>query len=205
MTQELSSQALLDVMRHRRSIRRFEDRPVPDALLEHLLEAARWAPSAHNRQPWRFVVIRSARQRRLLADRMAAQLAADLRASGVPEDAIAADTGRSQRRIVGAPLALIVGLSMQDMDLYPDERRQAHEHTMAVQSAAMAAQNILLVAHAVGLGACWLCAPLFCPDVVVETLALPADLEPQGLIILGYPAETPDRSRQPIESRVIVR
>ena len=60
---------------------------------------------------------------------------------------------------------------------------------MAIQSVALAAQNLLLTAHAAGLGACWRCAPLFCPDTVRETLSLPSDWEPQALITIGYPAE----------------
>jgi F420 biosynthesis protein FbiB-like protein len=88
------------------------------------------------------------------------------------------------------------------MDDYPDARRRGHEMTMAVQSAAMAGQNLLLAAHALGLGACWLCAPLFCPDVVTATLALPPDWQPQGLITVGYPAETKTKTRAPLETRV---
>ncbi len=64
---------------------------------------------------------------------------------------------------------------------------------MAVQSVALAAQNMLLMAHAEGLGACWMCAPLFCPDVVRAALALPADWEAQALLTLGYPAEAADQ------------
>ena len=77
------------------------------------------------------------------------------------------------------------------------------EHTMAVQGTAMAAQNLLLAAHAAGLGACWMCAPLFCPDAVVAELALPADWEPQGIVTLGHPAESgkPFR-RRPISESV---
>jgi len=59
---------------------------------------------------------------------------------------------------------------------------------MAVQSAAMAGQNLMLAAHAAGLAACWMCAPLFCPEVAREALGLPADWQPQGLITLGYAA-----------------
>ena len=67
----------------------------------------------------------------------------------------------------------------------------------------MAAQNLLLLAHAEGLGACWLCAPLFVPQLVVQTLGLPADWEPLGLITLGWPAETKAKTRQPLESKVV--
>lgn len=87
---------------------------------------------------------------------------------------------------------------MADMDSYPDQRRQQHEWLMAAQSVAMAGQNLLLAAHALGLGGCWLCAPLFCPEVVRQTLALPADWQPQGLVTLGYPAGVPTKTRRPL-------
>ena len=174
-------------------------------MIDNLLDAATWAPSAHNRQPWRFVVIADEAQRHQLADRMAEQLASDLRADGVREEAIAADTSRSRTRIRGAPIVVLVCISMADMDHYPDTARQNLERIMAIQSASMAAQNLLLMAHVHGLGACWLCAPLFCPDVVVSTLSLPADFEPQGLIAVGYPAEMREKTREPLASRVITR
>ena len=53
----------------------------------------------------------------------------------------------------------------------------------------MAAQNILLAAHAMELGACLMCAPLFCPEVVANVLKLPEDWEPQSIITLGFPAD----------------
>ena len=80
------------------------------------------------------------------------------------------------------------------MDTYPDARRNDAEYIMAVQSTAMASQIILLKAQASGLGACWVCAPLFCPDTVRAALDLPAAWQPQGLILLGWPAE-PGRVR----------
>ena len=76
---------------------------------------------------------------------------------------------------------------------------------MAAQSTALAAQNLLLAAHDAGLGACWMCAPLFCPDVVSTQLDLPADWEPQALLTLGYPDEQKQSTRQPLETRVVWR
>ena len=94
---------------------------------------------------------------------------------------------------------------MIDMDTYPDAARSHHEWTMAVQSAAMAGQNLLIAAHAEGLGACWMCAPLFCPDVVSDTLALPEDWQPQALITLGYPAESREKTRRALEECLLWR
>ncbi|MEZ4593785.1 MAG: nitroreductase family protein [Chloroflexota bacterium] len=65
------------------------------------------------------------------------------------------------------------------------------------ESVAMAAQTLWLTAHAAGLGACWLCAPLFVPELVVETLQLPLDWEPQGLLTLGWPAEEKENPALP--------
>lgn len=204
-TNEQLTSVVYDLIHTRRSIRRFDPRSVPQEVLLRLLEAATWAPSAHNRQPWRFVVLPGDAAKRRLADAMAARLEADLRADGVAEDAIAADTGRSRRRLTGAGALILVCLSMVDMDDYPDARRRSFERTMAVQGVAMAAQNLLLAAHAEGLGAVWMCAPLFCQDTVRAALDLPPDFEPQGVIALGYPAEEREKGREPLETRVVFR
>ena len=74
---------------------------------------------------------------------------------------------------------------------------------MATQSTAMAGQNILLMAQTLGLGACWLCAPLFAPRLVASTLDLPVDWEPQGLITLGYPAQTRKKTRSRVEEKTL--
>ena len=173
------------------------------ALLAHLLTAAVWAPSAHNRQPWRFAVIYSDAYKQQLARAMGERLKTDLQADGVPLEVIERDVTRSYERITSAPVLVLVCLSMADMDTYTDEQRNHNEYVMAVQSVAMAAQNLLLAAHERGLGACWMCAPLFVPNVVRRVLHLPDDWQPQGLITLGYPAEQRERSRRPIEESVI--
>ncbi len=194
--------AALRLMRSRRSVRRYEDRPVPAEILRELLEAARWAPSAHNRQPWRFVVLVDAQRRRMLAEAMGERLRHDLLADGLPAGEVERQVTRSVARISQAPAAIVAFLSMADMDQYPDERRQLLERTMAVQSVALAVQNMLLLAHAHGLGACWMCAPLFCPDVVRDALDVPADWEAQVLVTVGYPAETRAKERSPLDDLV---
>ncbi|NKQ35290.1 MAG: nitroreductase family protein [Chloroflexi bacterium] len=186
----------------RRSIRRYTPDPVSQDLIEQMLTAAVWAPSAHNRQPWRFAVIETAVTKQNLAAAMGQQLQADLQADNVPPHVIAADVNRSYQRITQAPLLILVCLSMADMDSYPDPARQRNEGLMAVQSTALAAQNLLLAAHALGLGACWMCAPLFCPDVVRQALTLPDDWQPQALLTIGYPAESKTKTRQPLATRV---
>jgi F420 biosynthesis protein FbiB-like protein len=191
----------LDWLTNRRSIRRYRPEPIPAEIIDQLLTAATWAPSAHNRQPWRFAVLTGEAAKQRLAQAMGDQLRADLAADGVPAGLIEQDAGRSYQRLTNAPLLIVLCLTVADMDSYPDEQRQRNEWIMAVQSVAMAGQNLLLAAHALGLGACWLCAPLFCPDTVRATLQLPADWQPQGIITAGYPAETRHKSRHPLEGR----
>jgi coenzyme F420-0:L-glutamate ligase/coenzyme F420-1:gamma-L-glutamate ligase len=205
MTVQLEHSAILDNLLSRRSIRRYLPDPVPRELIERLLTAAIWSPSAHNRQPWRFAVVETQSQKEYLARAMGARLRRDLAADGVPESAIEADASRSYSRLTSAPVLIVLCLSMVDMDVYNDEKRNRNEYLMAVQSVAMAGQNILLAAYDAGLGACWMCAPLFCPDVVCDTLNLPDDWQPQAILTIGYPAETREKTRQPLESSVLWR
>lgn len=178
---------LFDLIRTRRSIRRYTDQSISRDQIQRLLEAAIWAPSAHNRQPWRFTVVTTPEMKSRLADEMGARLRADRTRDGDPAEAIERDVSRSRERIVSAPVVIVACLSMLDMDRYPDERRASAERSMAAQGVAMAIQNLLLTAHSLGLGACWMCAPLFCPDTVRAALDLPDDWEAQALITIGYP------------------
>lgn len=194
---------LADAISRRRSIRRYFDISISDEQVECLLSAAGWAPSAHNRQPWRFSVLRARSAKQQLADAMGAKLQADRRKDGDPETIIAGDVSRSRVRIATAPLAIVISLSLVDMDSYPDERRTDAERVMAIQSTAMAVQNLLLAATSLGLGACWMCAPLFCPETVKEALRMPADWEPQALVTVGVPAnEGKPARRLPISTFV---
>lgn len=196
---------LLETMVKRRSIRRYQPRPVARELVERLLEAAIWAPSAHNRQPWRFCVVDTVERKETLAQAMGARLRSDLERDGTPAELIEKDVARSYARITGAPVLIVLCLTMIDMDQYTDERRNLNEYLMAAQSTAMAGQNLLLAAEQSGLAACWMCAPLFCPDVVRDVLHLPEDWQPQALITLGYAAEAREKNRRPLETSVLWR
>ena len=190
--------SLIEIIAGRRSIRRYQDKPVARETLVELLTAAAWAPSAHNRQPWRFALIDKQRVKERLAKAMGKKLRVDLTADGRPREIIDKDVARSFSRISSAPAIILVALTVEDMDIYPDQRRQQNEWLMAVQSTAMAGQNLMIAAHALGLGTCWLCGPLFSPEVVRKTLRLPAEWQPQGLITVGYPDVKPVKNRRPL-------
>ncbi len=196
---------LAELLRGRRSVRRYLDREVPRTALDAIVESVRWAPSPHNSQPWRLALLRSPASRERLAAWLGERWRADLAADGLPVVEIERLIGRSRERIGGAPAVLILGLTWSDIDTYPDQRRQEAEHLMAAHSLGAAAQNVMLTAHAHGLASCWMCAPLFCPGVVREALDLPAEVIPQALITLGYPAlEPPPREKRPLAEIVLL-
>ena len=150
----------LDAIRTRRSIRKYQDKPVPEELIHHILSAAMMAPSARNAQPWQFVVITN---RKLLAE--------------IPE--VNPNAWMAQR----APVAILVcgDLSLEKSPGY------------WVVDCAAAVQNLLLAAHALGLGAVW--TGIFPREDRIDgfrqLLNLPENVVPHSLVPLGYPDEQP--------------
>ena len=180
---------LLDDLRDRRSVRKYQTRPVPEELIRKVLEVAGWAPSAHNAQPWRFVVLADPQVKRRMAEAMAKAWAADAAKDGL---SIEPEKFRIRvERFTDAPALVLACFSMDGMAVFPDQRREELERDLALQSLAAAMENLLLAAHSLGLGGCWFCAPSFCKEIVRETLEIPVNVEPEALIVLGYPAEEP--------------
>ena len=183
--------AVLNLFRNRRSIHEYSSKEVSKKVLSRVFEAARWAPSAHNAQPWRFIMVRDPAIKWRLARTMASRWDKDLIKNGVPLENREILIKNSIERFTNAPIVIVACLTMEDMDEYPNERRQKIEHIMAIQSVAAAIENMLLAAHSEGLGSCWFCAPLFCQGAVRKVLGIPRDVEPQALITMGYPANEP--------------
>jgi len=196
---------LATLLRGRRSVRKFRDGPVPRELIEQILEAARWAPSPHGRQPWRFIVLTRPELKNLLADRMGETWRRNLQMDGQDSGVVNLRLDKSRQRILNAPVIILPCLYLEDLDRYPDERRQADETTMAIQSIGAAIQNMLLMAYDLGLDAGWMCAPLFCPEIVCDALNLDTRLIPQAMITVGYAAADPQRRERLPLSNLIVR
>lgn len=188
----------------RRSVRAFDTRPVPRVLIERAIEAAGWAPSPHGSQPWRFVVIESRDRRLALADAMSETWRAQLALDGQDDPVIARRLAHSRERLERAPVLVLVCLYLRDLQTYPDRDRQDAEHTMAVQSLGAAVQNFLLSIYQSGLDSGWMCAPLFCPEFIRDTLGLLPDLQPHALLPVGHAAADPKRRpRRPLEELVV--
>jgi F420 biosynthesis protein FbiB-like protein len=179
---------------------------VPDSVIQNILLTATFAPSAHNRQPWRFVLLKDSAIRENLADAMAADFQRDLERDGIPLEKIQVQIKRSKDRITSAPVAILLCLDMSDMDAYPDRKRKQAEFRMAVQSVANAGMQLLLAAHAEGLGSVWVCSPLFAQETIQNVLDLPKTWEPQAMFFLGHPEGVPEaRERKALSEITLIR
>jgi len=180
---------LSSAIKERRSIRKYQTKAVPQEIVEEVFVAAGWAPSAHNAQVWRFVVLDDPAVKVQLAEAMAEAWAADMAKENREID----DKTRKLRveRFASAPVLILACITMDGMIKFSDPERQIVERDLAVESLGAALQNLLLAATEKGLGACWFCAPAFCKDTVRKVLKIPGDVEPQALILMGYPAEQP--------------
>ncbi|HVQ88726.1 MAG TPA: coenzyme F420-0:L-glutamate ligase [Actinomycetes bacterium] len=182
-----------DVLRSRRTIRRFLKQPVPDSVLERAVADAITAPAPHHTNPWRFVVVREPSTRVQLLDAMAQQWRVDPRRDGLE----AAEIDRRVRRghlLREAPCLVVPCLVMQGSHTYPDERRTTAERSMFLVAMGAGVQNFLVSLAAQGLGSAWVSSTMFCPDVVRAELKLPAAWEPMGAVAVGYAdGAAPDR------------
>ena len=181
-------------------MRRFKPDRVPDPVIERILTTATYAPSAHNRQPWRFVVVTASAVKSRLAAEMADDFQHDLTQDRIDPAEIERQVTRSKSRIQAAPVIIVLCMDSTEMDNYPDAKRKQAELAMAMQSVAGAGLQLLLAAHAEGLGGVWVCSPLFTPETVRKALKLSEAWEPQGMFFLGYPHDIPEaRRRKPIQ------
>jgi coenzyme F420-0:L-glutamate ligase / coenzyme F420-1:gamma-L-glutamate ligase len=182
-------------LRTRRSIRRFKPDPVPEAVIEEILTTATFAPSAHNRQPWRYSVVTDISAKARLGKAVTGKMRADMQAEGASETDIEKRVATSLRRMDEAPVVIVLCRDKNDVRVDTPE-----EAMMGVQSTAAAGLQLLLAAHAEELGGNWICWALYAQKETRAALNLPENWEPQAFYFLGYPDETPElKDRKPIK------
>ncbi len=190
-------------LRTRRSIRHFQPDSIPDATVKRILETATYAPSAHDKQPWRFVVITSTEARSTLAQAVTDKFNQDMAKAEAPEKEIHERIERTIRRINEAPIIVILCRDITQVNIQPDETARQAEVAMSRQSVAVAGLQLLLAAHAEGLGGTWICWPLFAPAEIGTALDLSPNWEPEGMVFLGVPKEHPNTpERKPVREIV---
>jgi coenzyme F420-0:L-glutamate ligase/coenzyme F420-1:gamma-L-glutamate ligase len=190
--------SIKEAIKQRRSIRKYTNQKVPETVVLEVLEAAIWAPSAHNAQPWQFIVLSDTVVKERLAEMMAACWAEDLGKDG--KTITISERELKTRRFSNAPVLIVACLTLESMYKYSDLKRQGNERDLAMQSFGASLQNLLLVAYAHGLGGCWFSAPGFCKEIVRQVLNIPDSVEPQAIVTLGYPnEEASSSSRKPLK------
>jgi nitroreductase len=156
---------ILDIIKNRRSVRDFTDREIPGTAVYDLIEALRWAPSAGNLQSRKFYFVFNEAVRNKLAR------------AGFRQDFVSF--------IAQAPLVIVACADLHLSARYGERGRDLY----CIQDTAASIQNLLLAAHDLGLGACWVGA--FKEETVREILNLPDTLRPVAMVPVGYPARTP--------------
>jgi coenzyme F420-0:L-glutamate ligase/coenzyme F420-1:gamma-L-glutamate ligase len=184
-------------LRTRRSIRRFKADPIPDSVIESILYTATFAPSAHNRQPWRFAVVTDLSVKARFGKAITAKMRIDMQAKGTDQSVIEKRAKLSLRRMDEAPLVIVLCRDISDVRADTPE-----EAIMGVQSTAVAGLQLLLAAHAEGVGGSWICWPLYAQEATRSALELPETWEPQAMYFLGYPDENPE-PREKIMKEII--
>lgn len=180
-----------EVIKTRRSIRKYKKNKVKNSEIIEILKFAIWAPSAHNSMPYYFIIIENSDVKFELIKKMAEEYEKDLKRDNIPEINRKKIIEESFNKFTSPPILIIPCISMERMHIYHDKERKKAEYIMAVQSVSTAIQNLLLISHARGLGCCWYCAPLFCQKIIRQVLKIPASIDPQAIIAMGYADENP--------------
>jgi nitroreductase len=164
----MSPGAVLALLKGRRSIRRYRPDPVPDDMIGQLLEAGQWAPSASNRQPWQFIVVRDEAILKQVAQHAAYYF---IRWAHVAE----------------APLLIV---------LCGEARNRIYRQFLH-EDIGLAGSQIMLQAHALGLGTCWIGG--LDRKAIADVLKVPEHIDIVGLLTVGFPAEEPEPpARKPL-------
>jgi nitroreductase len=192
---------ILEFLRSRRSVRRFDDRFISEDVVTALLEAGRLAPSRANSQPWQFIVVREQATKEALA------------------------VAYNQATVSEAPLLIVVlgvvdprasvpdrTAELVEAGAFGDDVKEQADHVLdgwelteltvdAALNSSIAATQIMLAAHRMGLGCCWV--KLAEDGRVLETLGVPDGYYHTGILAIGYPAESPGRRpRLPLDALV---
>ena len=190
-TTALTDRRVLDLIRRRRSIPKFTGEPVPRAVIEHMLEAATWAPNHHLTEPWQFFVLEGD------AKAQFADLRRDFRLSLFPDPAAAAPQAAADkiaRDTAAIPVIIVVTTRVSADPVLTEDDYAA---TMC------AMQNMLLAALDEGVGTYPRTGGLIHDARLRAFLALPADRRVAAIVYVGYPAVIPERQRAPWTEKTV--
>jgi nitroreductase len=185
---------ILNNIYSRRSVRDYLADDVPDDIIRELIRAGTYAPSAGNKQPWRFVVIKNRELINKLSDRAKKLWMEQAAKSTRPElKSLVNMVSRPSFDIFfNAPLLIMIF---------------SHADALSPEiDCALAAENMMLAAHSQGIGSCWigLAAPLGQVQAIMDDLGVPSDCKLVGSLIFGYPVKL-DQKAPKREENVILK
>ncbi len=173
---------LYQVIKERRSIRKFKPEPIPREVLERIIKIGMWAPSAMNTQPWEFYVFTGKAKDKMGSILSKAGEEIGPRLKELFNEKMQKFTQSFFKNMGGAPAIILVLTKRLPVNIYQEG---------ANQSSAAAIQNMLLAAHLEGLGTCWMTGPLWVEDEILNYLGRQEDSRLVAAIPIGYPDQTP--------------
>ncbi|MFQ5915091.1 MAG: nitroreductase family protein [Nitrospinota bacterium] len=187
-------ESLLRVIMSRRSIRRYDPRPVPEEDVMRILEAARWAPSGANIQPWAFILVEEAERRRVIAELL------------IEEGRYLAEKDRrfpayERSYHLDVPLYLVIACDRRAKRVFPQTEPFPVDITLYM-SVSAAIMNIHLAATALGLGTVWYTVEAPTEEKLKEFLEIPESFFIPSLTPLGYPLQRRLSARRALDRLV---
>jgi len=182
---------LIKILKNRRSYKLpFAIKNIDKKIIEECIELARWAPSAHNGQFWRYIILERGKLRGTIIDKMNEKLIYDLQKNGKSEEFIKQKVEGTRNNFLEAPILILLCLDTVDLEKYPEYERTQNEFLLGIQSISCSAIYLLLAFEMKKLAACWYCAPLFAKEIIKEVLKLPESYIPMAFFTVGYPLKT---------------
>jgi nitroreductase len=190
MKLEVEDMEFDELVKSRRSIHFFTNDPVSDDDLLYILEAARWAPSAGNNQPWRFVIVRKPKTIEKIWETTTGIT--------VPLSSRRTFTVTPQNFLKKAPVIIVV---CTDTQAYKGKQNHIYANRFSIQDSANATMNLLLAATNRGLGACWV--GMYREDALSRVINLPPSIRPVAIIPIGYTkSKEQPRPRKPLKALI---
>jgi nitroreductase len=193
---------ILTLIKNRKSIRKYQDKPIPKKIIDKIIEAGIWGPSVPSFlriQPWKFIVITDKK----MINKISGLILKKSKQSGAGVNILL----RSSANIVGNAQAIFAIYNSGDMEKMKNKFRELYlNFAQVIQRAELSAisaaiQNMILMAESLGVGSCWLDMPLFCSKEINKLLNTNNELI--AFLTLGYPAEKGWRSqRKPLSDTV---
>ena len=181
----------LEAIAGRRSIRKFQDKPLPDEVVQQILEAATLAPSGKNGQPWRFYVVREDKRAEMV--RVMREGMAHAQEAGVPLGS-SEGTARIMER---APVTVFVFNEATLASRLGSDSDAGLINVVEVQGIGAAIQNMLLAAQELGVGSLWICDVFYADEELTAWLGETHQMI--AAVSFGYPDESPGpRPRKPV-------